>query len=420
MRPSRYVLTTVHGTFARGAEWAQPNSAFCMNLEKALGEPVDVHAFDWSGENSHQARSIATKDLTERLREQLKIDTSRDAFHLIVAHSHGGNIAIRAQQDLLQHEQILAIVTFGTPFIGCEPRVVKDSIKTVSLSSAGLLSAGAVVAIWAAWLGSVIGIISTLPNDPAKFGPLSVITVIAWLVVFLGGGAISGTALKMLPQAARWLAKRIYRTTLRFVTSSQRNTAKRLSFAQRPQSIPLFCAIVTDDEAGRWLELIRAWSNILPSISLPLAKMSFLAIRIAIISIMTFLCLLPLVPRSWINNLEIATGSMLALALGLSVLLVFLQLPTILVQLGSRSHRFGFGGESMLDNWFSDIFVSQTPLGMRCEAFTTWSRKAGLHHSSFFTNSRLVETIACWIRERSELVRETVATHPSKPEPPIA
>ena len=49
------VITLVHGTFARGAEWTRPHSIMSEAIEANLKDVVVCYK-DWSGLNAHQAR----------------------------------------------------------------------------------------------------------------------------------------------------------------------------------------------------------------------------------------------------------------------------------------------------------------------------------------------------------------------------
>jgi hypothetical protein len=111
----RYNITLIHGTFARGAEWTRDNSPFCTLLREALSASVTFHRFQWSGKNSPSARLKAAEQLKVHLRQVLDIDPQ--ATHYIIAHSHGGNIALYALQDSGLQEKIAGVVCLSTPFL---------------------------------------------------------------------------------------------------------------------------------------------------------------------------------------------------------------------------------------------------------------------------------------------------------------
>lgn len=126
-------LVLVHGTWGRGppflarrapdrpAGWCRGDSS----LARALGRGLDRRSvghlssdFRWSGANSFRERDLAARRLAEMIRES--------ALHLpghrqvIVAHSHGGNVALRTLQLLATEEPKCPppeVVTLATPFI---------------------------------------------------------------------------------------------------------------------------------------------------------------------------------------------------------------------------------------------------------------------------------------------------------------
>jgi hypothetical protein len=72
-------------------------------------------AFLWSGANSVHARDSAAKGLSVCLRKNLK---DPDATAIIIAHSHGGNVALRALQYLdSSMVNRTRVVTLATPFL---------------------------------------------------------------------------------------------------------------------------------------------------------------------------------------------------------------------------------------------------------------------------------------------------------------
>ena len=74
----------------------------------------------WTQRNSLHARSEAAETFSEFLKVDL--EAHRDARHFIVAHSHGGNIAVSALKLLSVEERrrVSGLVTMGTPFLWFE------------------------------------------------------------------------------------------------------------------------------------------------------------------------------------------------------------------------------------------------------------------------------------------------------------
>jgi pimeloyl-ACP methyl ester carboxylesterase len=117
---SSIVITLVHGTWAHDAQWTRTNSPFCNQLREELKSRgvtnVKFRRFNWSGGNTHRDRRIASVRLRKKLLRQL--GSPRNACHYVVAHSHGGNVALRAvcHSPTLRRE-LSGIVAIATPFL---------------------------------------------------------------------------------------------------------------------------------------------------------------------------------------------------------------------------------------------------------------------------------------------------------------
>jgi triacylglycerol esterase/lipase EstA (alpha/beta hydrolase family) len=123
-----YVITLVHGTWGRGvvlphgdAEWTRDNSSFCHAIAVAL-TPHEVlfQRLRWSGRNSHRARLKAAGQLSELVGD-LKLQYPK-AHHVVVAHSHGGNVALYCLRKSDPRKQVDGIVCLSTHFINVHRR----------------------------------------------------------------------------------------------------------------------------------------------------------------------------------------------------------------------------------------------------------------------------------------------------------
>ena len=103
-------VTLIHGTGARGAPWTQRGSPLWRDLQTRFGAAV-IDRFDWSGDNNSFARLGAGAELAKHL-ENLK-QRHASARHYLVAHSHGGNVALYAAA----RTKVDGIVCLATPFI---------------------------------------------------------------------------------------------------------------------------------------------------------------------------------------------------------------------------------------------------------------------------------------------------------------
>ena len=111
----------IHGTFARSSsfiKWWKKGGDAHEALSKALSHKKDritIHSFGWSGHNNHQARKDAARQLI-KIAQTCLVDNSH-SLH-IIAHSHGGTVALLAAQMLAEQKSNLKIAqlfNLGTP-----------------------------------------------------------------------------------------------------------------------------------------------------------------------------------------------------------------------------------------------------------------------------------------------------------------
>ncbi len=129
------IVTLLHGTFARHAGWIQADS----ELAKALSSlrNTAVVPFCWSGANAHADRLSAGDRLRSHLAGLRR--RHRDARLFVIAHSHGGNVAMYATKDHATREALTknggGIVTLATPFVHVRWRPLAAAIGGVLWSS---------------------------------------------------------------------------------------------------------------------------------------------------------------------------------------------------------------------------------------------------------------------------------------------
>jgi hypothetical protein len=121
----------VHGTWGRGfvaheakagepPRWFEQGSGFRTRLEAAFhGKPPRIETLLWSGSNSIVARDEAGQALADLLRTQRR--TLPNAKQLVIAHSHGGNVALRAIDYLGDEGDGVRIASLATPFFEIFP-----------------------------------------------------------------------------------------------------------------------------------------------------------------------------------------------------------------------------------------------------------------------------------------------------------
>jgi hypothetical protein len=129
-------ITLVHGTWPRGLFsffklspfWFETGSRFRKDITGHLAlwyirnrgvyvrRDLEFVELKWSGANSVFAREAAAKKLAEELKRQSNI--SPEADRVVIAHSHGGNVALRAlRMDFGQSDKPIKLTTLATPFL---------------------------------------------------------------------------------------------------------------------------------------------------------------------------------------------------------------------------------------------------------------------------------------------------------------
>lgn len=118
----RYLITLIHGTFARDAAWTRDvsKSGFQKKLAERLGGDVEFERLEWSGKNCQADRINGGQVLAETLSRQGLLKKERK--HFIICHSHGGNVALYAAADKKLEENISGIICMNTPFMCSLPR----------------------------------------------------------------------------------------------------------------------------------------------------------------------------------------------------------------------------------------------------------------------------------------------------------
>jgi hypothetical protein len=109
------VFILIHGTWGSDGIWYQPGGDFCNALTlSASANQAAVVPFRWSGNNTDKARKEAAYTLMQLIRSY-----PAPVRLCIIAHSHGGNVALLASQlfaiDYAMHKRIDAVYLLGTP-----------------------------------------------------------------------------------------------------------------------------------------------------------------------------------------------------------------------------------------------------------------------------------------------------------------
>ena len=212
-----YLLTLVHGTWPNPHGWVSARSFLRRELASRLGD-VTFREFSWAGTNRHAARTEGGASLARFIRDGH--DEYPGARHFVIAHSHGGNVALYAMRDPVAREAVDGIVTLATPFISARRRKLRPHSNVLA---------------WA-----VLGISALL----------ALVAIDAMNVRYGAPGWLLGSAILMVntrPALATWLIVAGRHGQARIVTAYQ---------PPRVDRSRLFIVLPRGDEAGRWL---RAW-----------------------------------------------------------------------------------------------------------------------------------------------------------------
>lgn len=150
-------VIVIHGTFARRAEWPEPEGSLGTWLRSVLGEETEVRAFRWSGGNSLGARMRAALALRKEIGKAEPTD--RQVVTVLLGHSHGGNVALVALNDPDVARRVSGVACLGTPFAIPEPRDPRGATIVVPFALAALACAIATGGLPTEWslILSIIG-----------------------------------------------------------------------------------------------------------------------------------------------------------------------------------------------------------------------------------------------------------------------
>jgi hypothetical protein len=242
--PAALCVTIVHGTFPRGlwqqlrrnlrALWAnirgrqfdeaemwptpapQPDrrlwfergSEFEIDLVRRTGLPpgsILFNRFLWSGSNTFAGRAEAARLL--RVALQKSAGESPDATHLVIGHSHGGTVAVKALDSrdasgAAEMPRVNALLTLGTPFVRLvsRPGSYSDALTMTEFVDmtlpALILLLAPIMALDLGWHGnsiaykaeaSVLGIAALITS--LRISPSGAATIIL-LILVLGDGSV--------------------------------------------------------------------------------------------------------------------------------------------------------------------------------------------------------------------------------------
>lgn len=365
----KMLVLLVHGTWAGAARWTHPGSLFRERLEKGvheLGYEVDYRLFPWNGKNRWRARVEVSESVNEHLDKVLE---KQETELLIIAHSHGGNIATEAVRTRLRSDPeipLRGVVCLNTPFLTHQLRG-SSGFLPVWLLVAFVL----VIGLWITGYGNeqvgpigavgpIAGKFYNLHNTDLQIGLVSVFSVTGGLFL---------------------ISKYIQRKESRF------------PWEPRPRVLCLSCP---DDEAITFLGLGEGIAN-LPQLLLHPVSM-------ALFWISALLLLLLFGGWTWCGNdfacwePQVGTLSVLFI-MWLGLALVGGVAGTLLMTL-----MFGLSARQALRTLVSRVLVSYVPLRPAKSHFRGISdlpikwRPIQLFHSGIYESLQTVDEICVWLK----------------------
>lgn len=217
------VLHFVHGTFARRSTWTTEGPGGLLDHLRPHftgGASPERVTHEWSGSNSFAARTEDARRLSERLAAAI-LDNPHSR-HYIVAHSHGGTVALHGISRQPSIARALnGIVLIATPFMSLSTR----DLRFAGQASVRLLRLAAAVAI-------LMAVLQTRPS--------MIMIAVGILFPLLGGLSLS--------LLSKWGPRR------------QARLLQELSLAPAPSGgktslPPLLLVRSPDDRVLKWLRL---------------------------------------------------------------------------------------------------------------------------------------------------------------------
>jgi hypothetical protein len=352
------IVIFVHGTWARGTHWP--------NLEKALSTtlsgPLAFLYFTWSGKNSLADRHRESERLRAYL-QQLK-DAYPTAQLIVIAHSHGGNVALMAVSgtDLAPTTQV---VLLSTPFVTMRHRplairgrrltalalalfIAVSSLSRVTVE--GDVAALALVIFIAVFAGVFFGIDRFLKNHSRR------------LVTLARHGDLTGMRLLIIrsPSDEANLGLNLIQASAALATA----VWSAVSFSNRSEAGKIAAAVAWTMGIVFFVAALLGVSGPMTAVTPDEVLMQYFAVPIVVLFYLSFLTL---------------------------ILLAFLAIPLAVA----------FGWHMLFMVFLIEIFADPVPAG-------TWTvhqlpprlSGGGLRHSLSYSHPESLRVIAKWVAEQ--------------------
>lgn len=410
----------VHGTFGARASFLDENSPLRQAISRhASPSGVDFRPFKWGLlNNTFFARARASRRLATLLAKASAEDPS--ARHVLIAHSHGGNVALKTVDQVGPQVSVAGVVTMATPFIeSIARRVPLVGVMIVLLLSVAAVFTWEMLVEWILdWKMSdamneanLLSIMNQIENgaqfsdipSPIQFSGLRLLAAVAYV-----GAAIGG---------AVWMNHIREGLTKEYI-----NTAARS--AKATSSVPLFVLSVASDEARGWLKTLVAICRFPARLILALGGIVlFFSMRPVLESFMSWgaMWFSPELLKFYgvqgmltsLDNLLFALGYFAFAATAvLALYILAIEVPARLLSVLILGTQMGFGG--LLFHAFQHVWTSALPSreGYKFEEFNlpAPSYRFALRHSMVYEDEKALGAIADWVAKLATASESPVET----------
>jgi hypothetical protein len=417
----KYCITLVHGTFAPDAPWTREGSVLRNTLQSSLDGTVLFSAPNWGGANSPGTRRTAAGHLAEHLTSQFTAHPH--ASHFIIAHSHGGNVALMACCEATSSARLKGLVCLATPFLSYTPRRFIPYLSLLVFSAFSSILVGLMIAI--------SGVLPEPEPTPEKMATLMERARAQAdeaahdkdrLALMLGasflkarqelGASGAMLALAVCCTVLPWVSVLVARRIGRRIQSLQAKSAERYRI---PSEVPFHTlgVYVPFDEARLWLRGLWRLAEI------PFKMNTFFIGLYGLLGIFGLSWTLP-GGLAGLNLDRSATAWIWCLFWGilmLANLVAFVSAATqalMFLCVFIRGHRLGFGWEGWTTSWLGRIIAREKPAlpDAQCEmlqvkAATIADEIGGrkvlwkLRHSLLYESPAVVRGIADWMKQQA-------------------
>jgi len=338
---------------------------------------------------------MAADALAKQLEETLA--EFPEAEHHLIAHSHGGNVALYALRNPTLCDRTASVVCLATPFIHAGARPIEPAFTVLRIMIYSLaLAPGALLVILSLLFALLAA--QALPESP--FALFLQNTGLPSPHVFAGLIGLSGYLIWGGVRVGRRLTSWLFALLRpRIERYQQRRVNDYNHHAPRP--IPVLNAQVERDEPALWLAALHRVSEPTSDsrAAIPMAAMLTLAFCYAIV--MDFIHVAgttaslidtALYAAIVVSMMYLIWLAMLVLLFGISHL-IFITMPLLV-----RAHGGGFGEWSLFANWLVLIEARTEPPGdFELESIRIAAQGRGLRHSRIYEDEDVIERISNWL-----------------------